>query len=363
MVRVHTDTQQIDNLYDKLGDTRPTSERIKISSDFQRGDEETGVWNRQSQRRFIDSLRKKYPVGMITLVKEHGSATSYQDPYKVLDGGNRLRAIRDYMSNKFTDQDGIYYKDLDPLTQAQLRTLHIPCQSITIERNDPPDTIANMFTRLNTTAKKLSEGELFKARGWRGNNWVIEVAKQIIGMPWESDYDSAITVQDQPFPAWIRERWISIFGPLEETKRCDNIAMLVGYILSATKSNFKLFDKRYDNLKAHLPLPGQNPTEKEVEDICNKLDKFLSIMNNIYDRDIFGSLTKGMPSKSKIAHIWYTICRDTMTNNLEKKIVEFYEAYLDDSEVRKEFGEVARSGDGWIPAAKMGRLIEFIENW
>jgi|SaaInlV_165m_DNA_3_1040750.scaffolds.fasta_scaffold227093_1 hypothetical protein len=45
MVRTATDSQTIENLYKRnVNEDIYTAERISIESDFQRGDEETGVW-------------------------------------------------------------------------------------------------------------------------------------------------------------------------------------------------------------------------------------------------------------------------------------------------------------------------------
>ena len=43
MVRTHGDTQKLDNLYKRNKKSKKKGEIILIESDFQRGDEETGV--------------------------------------------------------------------------------------------------------------------------------------------------------------------------------------------------------------------------------------------------------------------------------------------------------------------------------
>ena len=99
-----------------------TSYSYPIQRALEAGDEETGVWSRSQQQHFIDSLRKNYPTGILVFVKDHFTATSYQNPWKVLDGGNRLRAIRDYIDNKFTDTQGIKYEDLEHQDIAKFNT-------------------------------------------------------------------------------------------------------------------------------------------------------------------------------------------------------------------------------------------------
>ena len=363
MVRVHTDTRSLENLNEKMVGDIPNSDKIEISSEFQRGDEETGVWDIKKQKGFIEALENKFPTGILTLVKCRDNATSYQMPLKVLDGGNRLRAIRDFMNNKIPNTQGILFDDLEAEPRAQFKTVQMPCQTITIERGDPHDTIAKMFCNLNTTSAPLSAGELFKAHGWKKNCWVIELSKQIIGGSWDSDFDFDFTIEEIPCATWLRNKWINAFNALEEGKRCQTMAMLIGYILSAVSSDFKLFDKRYDNLSGHLPAPDIIPTHEQIQQICYKFEKFLRLMKIIYNRDIFGKLTKGIPSKGKIGHIWYTICINTMDDELFEKIVSFYEEYHENYDLRNQYSLITASGDGWTPIAKMGKTIEFIKNW
>ena len=97
-----------------------------------------------------------------------------------MDGGNRIRALRDYKEDKFVDLNGNKYTQLSERERAEFDTILIPCQEITIERHDPDVTISDMFIRLNTKTNPLRHGELFKAHGHRGDIWQIEMAKKFI---------------------------------------------------------------------------------------------------------------------------------------------------------------------------------------
>ena len=77
-------------------------------------------------------------------VKDNKTISSYTEPWKVLDGGNRTRAIRDYIDDKYADRNGTKYSSL---YRAEFNTILIPCQEITIERSDPDNTITEMFIR------------------------------------------------------------------------------------------------------------------------------------------------------------------------------------------------------------------------
>jgi hypothetical protein len=360
MVRVQSDIQTILSLYEKNTNSQiyGSGDQIEIESDFQRGDEETGVWSRSQQQHFIDSLRKNYPTGILVFVKDHFTATSYQNPWKVLDGGNRLRAIRDYIDNKFTDTQGVKYEDLEHQDIAKFNTLQIPCQWMTIEREDPTNTIAEMFTRLNTKSTPLSQGELFKAHGWKKDCWEIEMAKKLIADIWSSNYNS-----DQFRIETIRNKWDQVLGTLRESKRCDSLAMIIGFIISSHTEKFAHFDKRYDNLHGLLYEPEQQPSDTQKTKIFNKLELFLSIMEEIYTKEIFGTVNKGIPSRSKIAIIWKRICENTMTNDFRRKMIDFFQVLPERQDIRDEYNSILFSkGNSETSDTKINTALDFIEN-
>ena len=364
MVRVHTDTQTILNIYGRNTDdaTYGESDRVEIESDFQRGDEETGVWSKSQKQNFIDSLQFRYPTGILTFVKDHRSATSYNNPWKVLDGGNRLRAIRDYKNNCFKDENEKKFSDLSPEESANFNTIIIPCQWLTIERTDPPDTIAKMFCRLNTSAKPLSHGELFKAHGWKQNIWDIEIAKKIIGSSWLSNDDvdklSTSTCLN------LNEKWSQVFNSkLNETARCDTLAMMIGYVVSAKKEMFTHFDKRYNKNKVALCEPDIQPTTEAINSIYTKINSFLDLMTIIYKTGWFGKAKCGMPPQTKIALIWKRICDGTMNDTFKEKLIDFYTSKMNNEEIRKKYFNIMEEGsNGETTTKKIDNVLNFIEN-
>ena len=129
-------------------------------------------------------------------------------------------------------------------------------------KHRPTNTISEMFKRLNTLGDKLSNGELIKGHGWKGNVPEIEMAKRIIQDDWtSSNYDPRITE--------LRTNWINSIGDIGETKRCDNIAMMCGFIISAKTSNFENFRNEYAKLEPKFTNPyalkKRNDTGKRVK--------------------------------------------------------------------------------------------------
>lgn len=363
MVRSNTNTMSIDELHLKISknENSPYSidETMEITSDFQRGDEETGVWSNDSKQRYIKSLMGRFPTGIFTLVKDHENATSYQNPWKVLDGGNRLRAIRDFKNDNLSVQKdaetSVKFSELTPAEKAIFNTTMIPCQFITIERSDSDDTIAEMFCCLNTSATSLSHGELFKALGWKKNIWEIEIAKKFVGDTWVSEVDDERILN-------LRKSWCKKIGALSETKRCSNLAIILGYICSAKTGNFKHFDANYKTNKNNMSPAFQQPPEDVVNTIIDKITRFVEIMKDIgYSKEIFGRPTGGIPSKSKIAPIWKPICEGNLTPELRQKLVSFYNVYMKDADVSAEYmRRLTKNGDNHTNASKIDAVHEYI---
>lgn len=353
MVRTHGDTQKLDNLYKRNKKDKKKGETILIESDFQRGDEESGVWLMINKQVFIDSLQNNYPVGILTFVIDEDIDESC---WKTLDGGNRLRAIRDYKDNKFVDKLGRKYENLSCQEQANFDSLLIPCQWITIESDDIPEIITEMFTRLNTSAKPLSQGELCKAHGWKKDVFELELAKKIIGDTWSSSiigYDKETSE--------LREKWNTTFqAELRETKRCDILAATTGFIMSAKTGNFTTFEKKYCVLKNKFT----KMTDYCVGDVLNiyqKLNTFCDVMSKVYDKNIFGKVTMGMAPMSRVAPIWKMICEDKWNEKCNDVVVKFYKKMLQSYEIRREYENILKKdGDNHHTSNKISLVIKYI---
>ena len=358
MVRTHSDTQQISNLTSKLEDSDESyskGDRIKIADDFQRGNEETGIWSNKQRVSYIDSVEKGYPTSTIILVKDY--IKQHKTPWSVLDGGNRCRAIRDYKNNKFTNTDGKKYCDLDDRGKAKFDSTLLPCQWITIEKNDPSNTISEMFTRLNTKASPLSSGELTKAHGWKKNIVEIEIAKKMVGDGWQSAY------KDDEEIISIKKKWEEVFSIMSETKRCSNLAMICGYIISAKTADFKTFDSRYERIKNYFSKPDENLKSDTLNIILRKIHTFLDVIREITDKSIFGKLNKGVPPKNKISPIWFCVCSDKLrSKQVKSKIITFYNVHIKKSEVLDKYNSLFKDSNSETPIKKMERIIAFIIN-
>ena len=357
---------------------------------FQRGDDQSGIWSKPGQRKFIRSILKNYPVGIFTFVKAQGNRA--HQPWMILDGANRIRALRDYRNGRF-DVDGKRYNDLTEREKARFDTRLIPYEQVTIERNDPPDTITDMFINLNTTGDKLSQGELIKARGWLRQYVIIEAAKQFVN--W-GEYSNGM--ENLPINSCLRrgnlfqrvteakEDWESVFGPVARQKRCDSMAFMCGYQISAITSNFSKFDKRYTKLASSFDVArfDDNADSGETKDVAPTeltfvgqdpwpiIATFVDVVRDIIDYsgvDCISELvafkkrvSNGIPSKNAVGPIWWCVLKefDAGTSCTRDRLVEFYAGLNQNAEQWKRYKE--RVGKGEITPTKVVDALLFIAN-
>jgi len=97
----------------------------------------------------VESLIKGYSIGSITLrdIKNDDDAQKVYPgtDYLVIDGGHRIRAIRDFSMNKF-DVNGLRYIDLPDEVQKSFNEIIINITSYVVENKQATE----IFRRLNT---------------------------------------------------------------------------------------------------------------------------------------------------------------------------------------------------------------------
>jgi len=354
MVRSEITQTTVGDFYRKLQENE-----VVITSDFQRGDEDTGVWNDPKRSKFVDSLMNSYGTGLITLVRTRGETAS-----RVLDGGNRLRTIRNFILGKFKWNSKKYEK-LDLEDKVKFQGIQMPCQVLTIEDGDPPNTISDMFIRLNTTAVALSPGELCKAHGYLNDIWEIEVAKKIIGGVWTRS-----SVDDDRLDE-IHERWGIIIGSeLEEDNRCGTLSTMIGFIISARKGNidlwaptkaFNVWSSMYDGFRK---ITQTSDFAEDMDKIVLTFNKFLDIVESLNKgaKDVvLSKISKGKPKTIKISPIWY----ETITGIFgTPEILHFYnDVITNDKEVMDTYIlELERAGDNHPTKKKMEAVKKLIKD-
>ena len=340
--------------------SEPRGDDILIAKEFQRGDEKTGIWTKRDKTCFLDSIKEGFPVGILTFVKNCGGA--HHSPWMILDGANRARTLRDFLNGNITDGKSKKFDELGAEEKAKFKTRTVPCEWVRIERGDHPDIIAKMFCRLNTSATPLSQGELIKARGWLNNVPIIELAKHFTGWynTFERPDEYCLTQNDVELIYKLKDIWDKCIGKISETKRCDNLAMFCGYIISAFTGQFNLFDKRFEKLSPYFQSEW---TEENFQKVKKAIIHLINIMHKIGKdtklNTIF-KINKGLIPKAHIAPIWYAIITNFAECPMEK-IVEFYRGTTIDSWAQAELKKILKKGgNNEMGLSKMQNALRYI---
>lgn len=346
----------------------PEGDRIKVCAAFQRGDDVTGVWPSRMKRALINSILLGHPIGTIMLVKPAGASNTTN--HYILDGGNRSRVIRDFLEDKFPiiTQDGKKsYSELSEGVKAEFANKNLHIMEIRILRSDPNDTIAQMFTNLNTMILALKDGELIKAHGWQGDILIIELAKRLVGGPWVTTESDAVFVQQHPFGQAIldvREKWYNTFpsgtNDERETKRCDNISHMCSYIVSSMNGDLSHWDKKFTKLKRHL-TPENDLDDDQMEKLLERFNTFLDIIQEVNTHNEVFKSRCGFPKKTPVFSIWGALIKDRMTPDFRTKTVTFYNNVQTDEDLRDQWRlALCGNGDSHVNQGKLDSLITLI---
>ena len=149
-MRCSTSNIQLETIISRIKDGT-----LNLQPDFQRGE----VWSLQKQKKLIDTILRRWTIPPIHIVPS-------DDVDEVLDGQQRLVAIRDFCNGKFAidgtikpsnnfihSLDGLYYKDLEDKLKAKF--LRYELTFVTLFDYEPSEP-AELFDRLNQPLKLTS---------------------------------------------------------------------------------------------------------------------------------------------------------------------------------------------------------------
>lgn len=138
---------------------------LELSPKYQRN----SVWNEKAKSYLMDTIIRGLPIPPI-FMRQRIDVVSKKTYREIIDGQQRLRAVTEYIQNKFpiskTHNElygGKYYEDLDEEIKEQILEYDIFVEVIN-EKEDP--IIYDMFARLNTNNCVLNRQELRNARYW-----------------------------------------------------------------------------------------------------------------------------------------------------------------------------------------------------
>jgi len=141
------------------------NDELELSPKYQRN----SVWNEKAKSYLIDTIIRGLPIPPI-FMRQRIDVNTKKTYREVIDGQQRLRAITEFIQNKFpisrTHNElygGMYYDKLDEEIKEQILDYDIFVEVIN-EKEDP--IIYDMFARLNTNNCVLNRQELRNSRYW-----------------------------------------------------------------------------------------------------------------------------------------------------------------------------------------------------
>lgn len=159
--------------------TRIKDGDLKLQPDFQRGE----IWSLNKKKKLIDTLLRGWQIPPIHVIEVESSNSD-----EVLDGQQRLVAIRDFFDNKFKidgniepyneeilELDGQKFEDLEEKIVRKLKKA--PIRVFTLIEYQPEET-AELFYRLNQPAT-LTSAEQRNAFYGKSRNQIKELVLMI----------------------------------------------------------------------------------------------------------------------------------------------------------------------------------------
>jgi hypothetical protein len=123
--------------------------RLTLSPYFQRN----LVWRDAHKRDFIDTILKGYPFPQIFLARGPLNLDTMEASQAVVDGQQRLNAIRDFVDGRL-DFQGKFFKELPTRQREEFLKYEVPVIDFDLEAGDP--RLKDVFHRLNRTYYSLS---------------------------------------------------------------------------------------------------------------------------------------------------------------------------------------------------------------
>ena len=137
---------------------RIREDEIDLQPEFQRAG---NIWPLATRSRLIESLLLRIPLPVFYM------AADLHDNWQVVDGLQRLGALRDFVLEKTLRLRGLeylsrfenrYYDDLPRPMQRRINETQLSCHII--EPGTPPEVMYNVFKRINTEGKPLKGQEI-----------------------------------------------------------------------------------------------------------------------------------------------------------------------------------------------------------
>lgn len=127
-----------------------------LQPDFQR----KLVWATRHKESFIDTILKGFPFPEIYIAQSGIDLETFQSQQVVVDGQQRLSTIISYVNDELPCKNILHYSDLDNQQKAAFLNYDVVVRDL---KDASPDTIKEVFRRINLTQYRLNDIEINNA--------------------------------------------------------------------------------------------------------------------------------------------------------------------------------------------------------
>jgi len=270
------------------------------------------VWTIEQKRQLIDSMKKRLPFGMITVIDYNGETY-------VIDGKQRTTTIVSFMCNEFTDTQGNNWIHWSAEERGLAGRTPIAVQEVELEEGEGMADIVELFRRINTQSKQLTTGQLLAS--CMSEETMIFMEKVFMnpiteGEPWSGDITA------------FRERWSGCFCKGDYCikgggKSRGEITFLAGMVIPLLTGNSAAittsFTIMYENGLRDVV------TDEMRSKFFVKMNKLLSICEEGYALGYFKKSPKGFPTYGEISAFIHLVNVADGETALQEECAQFIE--------------------------------------
>ncbi|MEG4036340.1 DUF262 domain-containing protein [Microcoleus sp. w1-18aA5] len=292
---------------------RINEEALDLAPDFQR---HANIWKDDAKSRLIESILIRIPLPAFYI-----DATD-EDKWLVVDGLQRLSALKQFMSDKtlrlcgleyLTNLEGKTYDEIE--RRYQRRIEETPVTVYLIEKGTPPEVKYNIFKRINTGGLPMTPQELRHALNpGKATKFLAQLAT--------SNEFQQVTKLSK-----LRKM------------RMDDREFILGF-LAFTLTSYKNSQSEKRNLFLSKALSKvNNMSEQELQVIENNFTKAMIAAWQIFGKNAFRKIsqhqTKMFPINKALFEVWsvnLSLLSDEQLNILKQhreQLIEKFRKYVD----------------------------------
>lgn len=243
---------------------------IVLDPDFQRN---SNIWNNAKKAKLIESILMGIPIPLFYFAENKNGGLS------VVDGLQRLFAIKKFIDNDYPLKNLFYLQKLNGLKFSQLERIdqqrieRYQLQVNVISSNTPEYIKLNIFERINTGSTPLNKQEMRHAL-YQGNS--TKLLKKLSEC---DEFNDAVATKLNPLR--MKDRYVILRALVFYLwKNNENIKSINTRIKTDLYNDFDDFLGRYMRIMNSM-------TEEYIEELKNLFKKCMVLLHTIYEKQTF----------------------------------------------------------------------------